>query len=165
MTIKRILRHLVFPHWRIRMAFPRAALQAIEAAVEAGEKLHDGELRFVVEGGMGLPHLLRGVSARERAIELFSGLRVWDTEHNSGVLIYVQLADRQVEILADRGIHKKLGDETWQRICRGMELAFRIGNFQAGAEAGVNAITQLLAINFPASGDNPDELENAPLVL
>ena len=163
--MKRILKHLTYPHWRVRAVFPQAALKAIEAAVTASEKTHDGELRFVVEGGLDLPHLLRGVTARQRAVEAFSQLRVWDTEHNSGVLIYVQLADRQVEILADRGIHKKVGSETWQRICTAMEQAFRAGNFEAGAVAGVAAVGRVLAEHFPAQGENPDELPDAPVVL
>lgn len=165
MDMGRILKHLLYPHWRIGRAFPRGALLAIEVAVEASEHLHDGELRFVVEGGMELPMLLRGVTPRQRAVELFSRLRVWDTEHNSGVLIYVQLADRQVEILADRGIHKKVGDEAWQRICAAMEQAFRAGQFEQGALEGVQAVGRVLAEHFPPRGENPDELANAPVVL
>ena len=163
--MRRTLRHLIYPHWRIRQAFSKSALLAIEAAVEATEKLHDGELRFVVEGGLELPLLLRGVSSRQRAVEVFSQLRVWDTEHNSGVLIYVQLADRQVEILADRGIHQKVGDATWQNICTEMEQAFRSGRFKEGALAGVLAVGQVLAEYFPAKNENPDELPNTPVVL
>lgn len=161
----RILKHLTTPRWRVRRAFPRVALRAIEAAIAASEKLHQGELRFVVEGGLDLPQLLRGVTARQRAVEVFSLLRVWDTAHNSGVLVYVQLADRQVEILADRGIHAKVGDAPWQRICGEMELAFRAGRFREGAIAGVEAIGRLLAEHYPATQENPDELANAPVVL
>lgn len=161
----RILKHLTFPRWRVRRAFPRTALRAIEAAIAASENRHQGELRFVVEGGLDLPELLRGVTARQRAIEVFSQLRVWDTEHNSGVLIYVQLADRQVEILADRGIHQKVGAAAWQRICGEMEQAFRTGEFREGAVAGIAAIGRILAEHFPATQDNPNELANTPEVL
>lgn len=161
----RILKHLLYPQWRTRRAFPKGTLQAIEAAVEASEKLHDGELRFVVEGGLDLPQVLRGLSARQRAVEIFSRLRVWDTEHNSGVLIYVQLADRQVEILADRGIHRKVGDEPWQHICAAMEQAFRAGRFREGAVEGVQAVGRVLAEHFPARDGNPDELANGPVLL
>lgn len=161
----RILKHLLYPHWRVGQYFPKDALVAIEAEVEASERLHDGELRFVVEGGLDLPLLFHGVTARQRAVEVFSRLRVWDTEHNSGVLIYVQLADRQVEILADRGIHKKVGDEPWQRICSAMEQAFGVGRFQEGAVEGIRAVGQVLAEHFPALKDNPDELDNKPVLL
>jgi uncharacterized membrane protein len=163
--MKRMLKHLSVPRWRVRQAFPKVAMKAIEAAVEAPETLHNGELRFVVEGGLDLRQLLSGVSARQRAEEMFSRLRVWDTEHNSGVLIYVQLADRQVEILADRGIHKRVGDETWQRICAGMERAFRVGKFLEGAIESVEAVGRVLAEHFPAQGENPDELANSPVLL
>ena len=161
----RILKHLSYPRWRVRVAFPKAALKAIEAEVAASEMTHKGELRFVVEGGLDLPQLLRGVSARQRAVEAFSQLRVWDTEHNSGILIYVQLADRKVEILADRGIHQKVGDETWRCICADMQRAFRAGKFCEGAVEGVKAASRVLAEHFPAESGNPDELPNAPVVL
>lgn len=165
MNLQRILKHLAYPRWRLRRAFPRAALRAIEAAVAASEATHRGELRFAVEGGLDLHHLLRGGDARARAIELFSQLRVWDTEENSGVLIYVQLADRRVEIVADRGIHQCVGDAAWQAICRDMEQAFAAGRFEAGALAGIAAIGRLLAAHFPAQAANPDELDNAPTLL
>lgn len=161
----RILKHLSFPRWRVRQAFPKAAMKAIEAAVKDSERTHDGELRFVVEGCLDLPYLLRGITARQRAEQVFSKLRIWDTKHASGVLIYVQMADRQVEILADRGINEKVGDQPWQRICAAMQAAFRAGRFQEGAVLGVREISQLLAEHFPPQGDNPDELPDAPVVL
>lgn len=161
----RIFRHLSYPTWRVRGAFPASTLQAIKAAISASEKMHDGELRFVVEGGLDLPHLLRKTSARQRAVEIFSQERIWDTEHNSGVLIYVQLADRQVEILADRGIDRKVGQAGWQAICKQMEKAFTAGDFKAGAIAGVTAIGAVLAEHFPAQGNNPNELPDSPLLI
>lgn len=163
--MNRRLKHLLYPAFRTRRAFGKRTLRAIEAAVAASETRHQGELRFAVEGGFDLAHLLRGTTARQRAIELFSALRVWDTEHNSGVLIYVQLADRQVEILADRGIHRKVGEATWQGICRDMERAFAAGRFEQGAVAGVRAVGEILAEHFPAVAANPDELGNAPVLL
>jgi uncharacterized membrane protein len=165
MAMNRLLKHLLYPDWRTRRAFPARSLGAIEEAVAASEARHGGELRFVVEGALDLGHLLRGTTARQRAVELFSQLRVWDTEANSGVLIYVQLVDRRVEILADRGIHRRVGDAPWLAICRAMEEAFRAGNFEVGALAGVRAIGDILAREFPAGSINPDELANAPEVL
>lgn len=161
----RMLEHLGFPRWRVRRFFPKAAMRAIAAAVKESEKAHDGELRFVVEGGLDLPYLLRGVSARQRATHLFSRLRVWDTRHASGVLIYVLLADRRVEILADRGIDAKVGQAVWQGICAGMEEAFRAGRFEDGALHGIREVSRVLAEHFPPQGDNPDELPDEPVVL
>lgn len=163
--MNRILKHWLYPQWRIRKAFSRAGLESVGAAVAASEMQHDSELRFVVEGRLGLSHLLRHSSARQRAEELFSQLRVWDTEHNSGVLIYVQLVDRKVEILADRGITKIVGNETWQGICADMEQAFRSGKFEEGAVRGVRAAGGVLAQHFPVQGENPNEIPDAPLVL
>lgn len=165
MDLKRIFRHLSYPQWRTRQAFPLVTLRAIEAKVAASETKHCGELRFVVEGGLDLPLLWRGVDAHTRAIDLFAQLRVWDTEENSGVLIYVQLADRCVEIVADRGIHARVGNAGWQAICRDMEQAFAAGQFEAGALTGIAAIGRLLVAHFPAVADNPNELANAPTLL
>lgn len=162
---RRALRHLLFPDWQTRRAFPRRTRIAIADAVAKAEKQTRGELRFVAEGGLALPLLWRNVEARRRAIDLFSTLRVWDTEENSGVLIYVQLADRRVEIVADRGIHARVGDAPWRAICRDMEKAFAEGRFEAGAINGIGAIGALLAAHFPASDQNPNELSDAPTIL
>lgn len=161
----RLINHLSYPRWRVSRAFSSAALKTIEAEIARSENQHDGELRFVVVGGLDISRLWAGVSARQHAVEVFSQLRVWDTEYNSGVLIYVQLADRQVEILADRGINRKVGEATWQNICASMQHAFRAGAFEAGALAGVKAVGQVLAEHFPAHDHNPDELSNHVVLM
>lgn len=165
MDIKRIVRHLLITHWQVRRAFPRRALIAIEQAIKASETAHVGELRFVVEGALDALPLLRGQSARDRAIDVFSQLRIWDTEHNNGVLIYLLLADRDVEIVADRGIHAKVGASEWESICRTLEAAFRQGNYAGGVVSGIAAVTQHLKRHFPASGADHNELSDQPVVL
>lgn len=169
MKLARIFRHLVAPHWLARRAFSPASLRAIQAAVAAAEKYHAGELRFVVEAGLPFVDLWRGVSPRERAMELFSRLRVWDTAQNSGVLIYVQLIDRRVEIVADRGIALHVAQEQWESVCRGMEGSFRSGAYGPGALAAIARIGELLAEHFPAhpGGLAPphNELPDRPLIL
>ena len=165
MDLKRILKHLIAPQWTVDRRFPAATMQAIEGSIRDSERLHHGELRFAVEGGLNLWLLLHGRTPRTRAIEIFSRLRVWDTENNSGVLIYVQVVDRRIEIVADRGINAKVEQTQWDAIARGMETAFRSQRFEAGAIEGLREITALLAQHFPASGANPNELPNAPVVL
>jgi uncharacterized membrane protein len=165
MVMKRALKHLLIPGWLARWPFTPAVLDRIEAAIRASELSHDAELRFVIEGAFDVHHILRGVTARKRAVELFSQLRVWDTKHNSGVLIYVQCVDRHIEIVADRGVAAKLAQHEWDAICRRMEDAFRAGRHEAGALQGTRDITALLAAHFPASASNPDELPDRPVVL
>ena len=165
MQLKRVLRHLILPHWWVRRVFPGDLLSRIEQAITASESAHRSELRLVVEGNLPLAGLLRGQSARARALELFSQLRVWDTAENSGVLIYLQLIDRRVEIVADRGIDARVGQEFWDGVCRQMEGAFRAGDFAGGTLRALTAITEALRTHFPASGENPNELTDAPLVL
>lgn len=166
-----MFRHLLAPQWLARRAFPSAALQSIEAAVKSAEQHHAGELRFVVEAGLSLGDLWRDVSARERAVEVFSMLHVWDTQHNSGVLIYVQLIDRRVEIVADRGINARVGQGEWDAICRGMESAFRDRAYSRGALEAVEKVGRLLVANFPASSvsgrnaTNVNELPDQPVLL
>ncbi len=164
MKTQRILKHLLTTDGQVARAFPRSALSAIEKAIAASEATHAGEIRFVVEGALdGIP-LFKGQSPRDRAIEVFSQLRVWDTEHNNGLLIYLLLADHAVEIVADRGIHAKVGAEEWRKVCHQMETAFRQSNYESGVVSGVQAVTQHLAQHFPAD-DRGNELPDRPVIL
>ena len=165
MNLSRCLKHLLLPDWWLRRVFAAADLVAIGAAIAAGEKLHRGELRFVAEGSLPLAALWRDLAARERAVELFSTLRVWDTAENSGVLIYVQLVERRVEILADRGIAARVPQAEWDAICRAMEQSFRAGRWREGALQAVTRAGDLLAAQFPAGEHNPNELPDQPVVL
>jgi len=165
MGVKRIIMHLLAPDWLIYRAFPRAALKRIEAAIRRSEATHRGEMRVAIEAGFDLLPLLRNVTPRQRALEAFSRLRVWDTEENSGVLIYLQLVDRDIEIVSDRGINAKVEPERWNAICGRMEQAFRARRFEEGVLEGIGAITELLARHFPARRDNPDELPDRPVLL
>ncbi|HEY3538501.1 MAG TPA: TPM domain-containing protein [Trinickia sp.] len=165
MDIGRLLKHLSMTRWRVRRAFPRRSLHAIDKAVRESHRAHIGQVRFAVEGALHGAALIKGLTARERAIDVFSELRVWDTEHNNGVLIYLLLADRDVEIIADRGIHAKAGDDEWEAICRVMETDFRHGRYQSGVIRGVEQVTGLLNKHFPARGASREELPSGPVVL
>jgi len=165
MDIRRFLRHLLMTHRQVRRAFPRGTLTAIENAIKASEAAHSGEIRFAVEGSLDGPPLFAGQTARERAIDVFSQLRVWDTEHDNGLLIYVLLADRAVEIVADRGIHAKVGAHEWSTVCRQIEAAFRQADYEGGVIAGVQAVTRHLTTHFPADDRRGNELPDAPVVL
>jgi len=165
MNTKRLLRHLFTDHWAVRRAFPPKAMRAIEKTIGEEERRHAGQLRFAVEASLPLAELLRGVQSRERAVEWFGRLRVWDTEHDSGVLIHLLLADRRVEIVADRGIHSKVGTAAWEAICGEMQQEFARGQFERGVMIGVRAISDLLATHFPPSGEGQNELPDKPVVL
>lgn len=164
MRLGRLFKHLILPDWWVLRAFPKSLLRTVEHAVAASERRHCGELRVVVEANLPLHALLRDQSPRQRAIESFAQLGVWDTEHNCGVLIYLQLIDRRVEIVADRGIDRRLGDAFWNAVCRRLETAFRDGRYETGILRALVEISAALAEHFPATGDNPDELPNAPLI-
>jgi uncharacterized membrane protein len=165
MGIKRIGKHLLEHHWRARRIFPRKVLAAIEQAIKRGEAAHSGQVRFVVEGALDGKPLFRDQPARERALDIFAHLRIWDTAHNNGVLIYLLLADRKVEIVADRGIDAKVGAAGWDKICKAMETDFRFGNFQSGVIRGIEAVSKELAAHFPKQGVGPNELPDAPVVI
>ncbi len=145
MGVGRIGKHLLQSRWLARRAFPRKVLARIEHAIKAGEATHAGQVRFVVEGALDGAPLFRNQPARERALDLFSQLRIWDTADNNGVLIYLLLADRDVEIIADRGIDAKVGDAGWGKICRDMEADFASGRFESGA---INGDGRGLAANW-----------------
>jgi len=164
MAMRRILRHLLMHPWRSRRVFSRSALRSIEEAIRVSEQSHSGEIRFAIEAALDLFPLLRGLGARERAVEVFSELRVWDTGQNNGVLIFVLLAEQDVEIVADRGIAARVPAPEWARICREMEAAFRDGRFEEGAVAGIRAVGELLRRYFPSADGGVDELPNRPVV-
>src|SRR5438477_11927313 len=165
MGIKRIGRHLLEHRWRVRRIFRSHVLAAVERAIRAGEATHSGQVRFVVEGALDGAPLFRNQSARERALDIFSQLRIWDTAHNNGVLIYVLLADRDVEIVADRGIDAKVGAAGWEKICAEMETDFRAGNFAGGVIKGIQAVSKQLGAHFPKHGAGENELPDAPEVI
>ena len=164
MNLHRLLTHLLTGDRALRRGFPPATRQAIEHAIAAGEAAHGGQIRFVVESALdGLP-LLSGQTARQRAVDLFSQLRVWDTAGNNGLLVYLLLADRAVEIVCDRALHTAADTAACTAICRQMETEFRQGRFEAGALGGVQAVAQHLApLGLPPGSLN--ELPDAPLLL
>jgi uncharacterized membrane protein len=168
MQIGRLLRHAMTTHWRTRMLFPAATLDAIEQAIARAERTHAGEIRFAIETALTPNHILNDVSPRAHALDVFSRLRVWDTADNNGVLIYVQLADRNVEIIADRGLSGRVSPAEWEAVCRLMEEHFRAGRFEIGAIAGVDAIGNLLARHFPpdaARAAGANQLPDRPTLL
>jgi uncharacterized membrane protein YgcG len=165
MGIKRIGRHLIEYRWRERRIFTPKVLAAIEQAIKTGEATHSGQVRFAVEGALDGAPLLHDQSARERALDIFSRLRIWDTAHNNGVLIYLLLADRRVEIIADRGIDEKVGASGWEKICRDMESDFRSGHFEAGVIKGIEAVSRSLAAHFPPDANPRNELPDKPVVI
>ena len=140
-------------------------MRAIRNAIDEQEGRHGGELRFAVEASLPLRSLWQGQNARSRAVELFGQLRIWDTEHNNGVLIYLMLADKSVEIIADRGVNGKVGNANWESICRDMQSAFSGGRFVDGAISGIVAISDLLAMHYPPTDGRTDELPNEPVVM
>ena len=165
MDIVRIARHLMTGSWQTRRAFSRPTLRSIERTIGESEQSHAGEIRFAVEAALPLSMLLSGESSRDRAVELFSRLRIWDTEHNNGVLVYVLLADHAVEIVADRGINAKIAPQEWEAICDAMQLAYGRGEFKQGSVEGLKAIAQHLSLHFAAGAAYLNELPDAPIVL
>ena len=167
MDLPRIFRHLATTNGKVKRTFPQTTMNAIEQAIKASETAHMGEIRFVVEGALDGAELfaLHSQSARERAINLFSHLRMWDTEQNTGVLIYLLLVDRQVEIIADRGIDAKVGALAWTTICREMEASFKNEHYQEGVVRGIQAVTRQLTKHFHAQEGDRNELPDRPLAL
>ena len=163
--LRRFFRHVWMSPLILRQRFPAATLSAIAAAIARGEATHNGQVRFVIEAELTTSQLWADVNSRERAFEIFSQFQVWDTEANNGVLVYVLLADRKVEIMADRGIHKHVGSERWQAICREVELHYRKGDFLVGSTAAIDKITTELAHYYPAKAGQANEQPDHPVVL
>jgi len=145
--------------------FPARTLDAIGREIAAQEKRHRGEIRFVVEAELTSHALWLDVASRDRAREVFASRGVWNTEENNGILVYLLLADRRVEIVADRGIDRSVAAGEWSAICRMMEEHFGAGRFEEGAIAGVRAVSDLLARHFPGTGGQRNELPDRPLLI
>lgn len=163
--LQRLLRHLFAPSSRRR--FPADALQRITRAIVDGERRHRGEVCFAVEAGLPAAMVWRGVDARDRAADVFARLRVWDTEANNGVLLYLLLADHRIEIVADRGFDGRVSDAQWRGVCQLIETRLKAGEHEAAVVAGIEALSELVARHFPrAEGDaDVNELPDDPHLL
>lgn len=162
--LARVLRHRALDDTDSRRALGPQGLQRLQARVAASEGAHSGEIRVCVEAGLPLSYLWRDATPRERAVAMFGKLRVWDTEHNNGVLIYLLLAERAIEIVADRGLTQRVPQATWDALIGAMRQAFRDGQFEQGLQQAVDAVDALLRQHFPlATGQtNPNELPDRP---
>jgi uncharacterized membrane protein len=168
MDAGRLLRHLFAPPALTRRRFPAASAGNIAEAIAAAEKRSSGEIRVAIETALPLRDLWAGKPARDRAAEVFAQLRVWDTELRNGVLIYVLMADRNVEIVADRGAAARISLTEWESVCRLIESHFQAGRFTEGAIAGVDEVGRLLEREFsvrPSGKPDRDELPNQPTLL
>jgi uncharacterized membrane protein len=163
----RIWRHRWIDESEVRRALPEAVMQRLTSRVAASERRHSGEIRICVEAGLPMSYLWRHASARERAVMLFGKLRVWDTAHNNGVLIYLLLAEHAIEIVADRGIDSQVDDAEWAAMAQRMSAAFREGRFEDGLTQALEEISALLVEHFPLGEGEVDvnELPDEPVVL
>lgn len=165
----RMLRHLRMTRAAARRIFPSSTLKAIQASIGEGERQHRAQVRVIVEAALTLGAVRRGESARQRAHELFSHYRIWDTEENCGVLVYLNLADRKVEIVADRGINACVTREQWQQVCKQMTAGYAAGQYEASTLQALASLHAILAKVLPRDPGGRDELHNElsdkPLLL
>lgn len=161
----RFWRHAFTDEADVRRSFPADGMARIERAIREGEATHRGQVCVAVEPALPLGRVMAKLAPRERALEVFGQLRVWDTEENNGVLLYVLLADRDVEIVADRGIDRRVGAAAWEAICQRMERVFREARHVEALEAGVREISALVAQHYPGGADDRNELPDRPVVL
>ena len=162
----RLLRHRWLDETDVRRALDDAAMARLTERVQHSERRHRGEIRLCVETGLPLSYLWRGATARERALAMFGKLRVWDTEHNNGVLIYLLLAEHAIEIVADRGLAQHVPAPRWQSLTQTMAAAFKAGHFEQGLAAAIDAVERLLLQHYPLAegAANPNELPDRPFL-
>jgi uncharacterized membrane protein len=161
----RLFRHFLITAQHGRRAFPESTLKAIQKAIAHGEKRHRAEVRLMIEASLPLHEVLAGTSPRQRARELFSEYRVWDTEENCGILIYINLADHDVEIVTDRAVGRTLGHDAWESVCQMMTGGYKQGQFEDSTVAAVERLNDLLEAAFPDDGSRANQLSNRPLML
>lgn len=163
MNIKRMLRHLIMPTWYTRRVFPQSVLQTITDQIKLCESTHGGEIRVAIEAELSANALFKNQSPRERASEVFASLRIWDTDNRNGVLIYLCLADRAIEIVADRGLNGKITSDEWQVICNGLQKLCAQEQYQLALCSAIQDASVLLAKYFPNVDRN--ELPDSPVIL
>lgn len=164
--IGRVLRHRWGDDTSLRRAMPPELLQRLEQRVAASERRHTGEIRIYVEAGLPNSYLWRDATPRERAISVFGKLRVWDTEENNGVLVYLLLAEHAIEVVADRGLARHVDAARWQEVVAHMREAFAAGRFEDGLTQALDEVSALLVEHFPLREGEAgvDELPNAPVL-
>jgi uncharacterized membrane protein len=162
-NLERLLNHATSSGVALRRAFSPAVLLAIQAEIAGSELRHGGEIRFAIENSLSPLAIWHSVTPRQRAIEVFSQLGVWDTEHNNGVLIYLLWADHGVEIVADRGFNGRVSAAEWAAVCRAMELDLARGDCQSAVTLAIRATGDLIALHFPTPDGN--ELPDRPVML
>ena len=155
--VHRLLRHLFARS--ARTIFTNEVLHRIADAVAAGESRHRGEVCFAVESGLTPAQVFAGMQARARANDVFAQLKVWETDANNGVLVYLLLADHRIEIIADRGLRDCVSDAQWRGVCQLMEERLRAGDAEAAAIVGVQGVSDILAGHFPRAAGVADENE------
>lgn len=167
--MRRWFQHLTTTPLTLRRRFPPAVLAAIDAAIAASELHHRAEIRCAIETALPLRRLVQGTTSAARAIDVFSRLGVWDTAENNGVLLYVLLAERKIEIVGDRGFAGFVTAAEWAAICAGMERSFAAGEYQTGAVEAIDCISALARRHFPArdgaSDADSNELPDATVLL
>jgi len=163
--MKRLLQNLFAGWFRLPRWFPATTLTQIRDVITEGERHHAGEICFAVEARYSLWSVLNGLQTRDRANQVFSMLRVWDTQDNSGVLLYLHLAERRVELVADRGIASRVDDAEWQNICAEFAKDIVVGPADVAVLMCITKINTLLSTHFPADNNNPQELSNDPIIL
>jgi uncharacterized membrane protein len=163
--IRRWLQHLTTSHLVLRRHFPPTTLAAIDAAITASEQQHRAEIVCAVETALSAGELFRGVSSASRAAEVFSKLRVWDTEENNGVLLYVLLAERKIEIVVDRGFAGQVPVTVWQEICTDVAATFAAGRYDAGILAALERISAEASCHFPMPGGVANEMPDRTVLL
>ncbi len=163
--VRRWLQHLFATPLALRRYFPPATLAGIDAAIGESERYHRAEIRCAVETTLSAGELYRGVGSTQRAAAVFSELAMWDTAENNGILLYVLLAERRIEIVPDRGFAERVTAAEWASICADMEVALRAGLYEQGTLAAIDRITALAAEHFPARPDNRNELRDGTVLL
>ena len=163
--VQRLWRHLVTTKHATRKVFPATALQAIQTEIAAGEVTHRAEVRVIIEAALPLVFVMQGGSARRRAVELFTHYRVWDTEENCGLLLYINLADHKVEIIADRGVDRAVGKKDWQAVCQTVTAGFAAGEYHDSVPAALKQLNLLLTRHYPQIGPQRNQLSDKPEML
>ena len=164
-TFKRLAKHSGYSARDAKLAVPTDAQARLQTKIHQSELRHSGQIRLCIEAALPLDHIWQGLPVRNRAIALFKKLGVEDTEHHNGVLIYLQLAERKIEIVADRGLNLHASEDAWKQTMARMRGAFQANRFEDGLNLAIEEVSDLLVTHFPNNTAHPNELPDAPVIL
>lgn len=162
-SLARLFRQLIFVPCLHNTWLTKEVKNRLTDAISEAEQGHQGEIRLIIENHLPIGSAYRQDSL-SRAVDLFGLYKVWDTSHNTGILVYVNLCEHSLQIIADRGIDGKAHND-WQALCDQALTKFKQKQFEQGLTELIAHLGKILNTHYPSDDISGNELPNRPIYL